>query len=322
MKYITLGKTNLKVSRIAFGTWQLGGDWGATDTDAATRAIREAADNGVTFFDTAQGYGFGASEQMLASALKGLPREQLIIATKGGLRPREGGVTRDSSAAWITQGVESSLRALDMEYIDLYQVHWPDPAVPFEETATALAQLVAHGKIRHVGVSNFDAAQMDAFSATLPVETLQPVYHLLRREIEDDILPYTAKNNIGVLIYGPLAHGILGGGLTTNSHFDAGDWRAHSPVFQGDVFAHNLQRVAELSDFAQRELGVTVGQLAVAWTLANPAVHSAIVGTRNPRHVQEALAAVDIVLDADTLSRIDAILHDVTPISGPSPEMV
>src|ERR1700726_4490738 len=135
MKYITLGKTNLKVSRIAFGTWQLGGDWGATDTDAATRAIREAADNGVTFFDTAQGYGFGASEQMLASALKGLPREQLIIATKGGLRPREGGVTRDSSAAWITQGVESSLRALDMEYIDLYQVHWPDPAVPFEETA-------------------------------------------------------------------------------------------------------------------------------------------------------------------------------------------
>lgn len=322
MKYITLGKTDLTVSRIAFGTWQLGGDWGSTDADGAANAIRTAAENGVTFFDTAQAYGFGASEALLAKGLHGLPREDFVLATKGGLRKEGDGVARDSSAKAINEGVESSLRSLNTDYIDLYQVHWPDPVTPFEETADALAKLIAAGKIRHVGVSNFDVAQMDEFSESLPVETLQPPYHLLHRNIEAEILPYTKAHNIGVLVYGPLAHGMLGGGLKADTTFAPDDWRSKSADFKGQVFRHNLERINELADFAKNGLGITIGQLAVAWTLANPAVHVAIVGTRNPDHVDEALAAADVTLSASTLARIDQIVSDVTPLAGPSPETV
>jgi aryl-alcohol dehydrogenase-like predicted oxidoreductase len=321
MKYITLGKTDLTVSRIAFGTWQLGGDWGSTDAESAANAIRTAADNGVTFFDTAQAYGFGASEALLAKGLHGLPREKFVLATKGGLRKEGNGVARDSSAKSITDGVESSLRSLDTDYIDLYQVHWPDPSTPFEETADTLAKLIAAGKIRHVGVSNFDVAQMKKFSESLPVETLQPPYHLLHRNIEAEILPYTSAHNIGVLVYGPLAHGMLGGGLRPDTTFAPDDWRSKSADFKGQVYQHNLERVGELADFAQRELGITTGQLAVAWTLANPAVHVAIVGTRNPAHVNEVLAAADITLSPSALTRIEEIMSDTTPLAGPSPEM-
>lgn len=322
MNYITLGKTGIAVSRIAFGTWQLGGDWGATDAEAAAAAIRSAADNGVTFFDTAQAYGFGASEELLARGLHGIPRHDVVIATKGGIRPDGHGIARDSSEAWITEGVESSLRALDTDYIDLYQVHWPDPNTPFDETASALGKLIAAGKIRHVGVSNFDVAQMEAFSATLPVETLQPPYHLLHRNIEKEILPYAHQHNLGVLIYGPLAHGMLGGALRPDTTFAAGDWRASSKDFQGDAYRNNLAHLEQLAEFATSQLGITLGQLAVAWTLANHDIHVAIVGTRNPSHVHEALDAVNVTLDEQTLARIEEILRDATPLAGPSPETV
>jgi aryl-alcohol dehydrogenase-like predicted oxidoreductase len=320
MRHTTLGKSGLDVSRIAFGTWQLGGEWGPTDTGAATAAIRRAADQGVTFFDTAQGYGFGQSEHLLATALRHLHRDELVIATKGGLRPEGAGIVRDASAAWIRHGVEASLRALDTDYIDLYQVHWPDPATPFEETAETLGKLVADGKILHVGVSNFDVEQMEAFSATLPVETLQPPYHLFRRDIEADVLPYTAAHAIGVLAYGPLAHGLLSGHLALDSAFDPSDWRSKSPVFHGESFERNLRAVDRLGELATRELGVTLAQLAVAWTLHNPAVDVAIVGTRNPNHVDEALAAADLDLGDEVLRRIDLIMRGAVPVGGPSPE--
>lgn len=320
MKHTNLGKSGLDVSRIAFGTWQLGGDWGPTDTGAAMDAIRRAADGGVTFFDTAQGYGFGQSEQLLAAALRHLRRQDVVIATKGGLRPEGTGVVRDASSAWIRQGVEASLRALDTDYVDLYQVHWPDPATPFEETADVLGKLVADGKILHVGVSNFDVEQMEAFSATLPIETLQPPYHLFRREIEAEVLPYTAANDIGVLVYGPLAHGLLSGHLTVETEFDPADWRSKSPVFHGASFERNLRAVDLLRQLAEGELGITLPQLAVAWTLHNPAVDVAIVGTRDPAHVDEALVAADIVLDDEVMQRIDQIMIGAVPVGGPSPE--
>jgi aryl-alcohol dehydrogenase-like predicted oxidoreductase len=320
MKEITLGRTNLRVSRIAFGTWQLGGDWGATDEKAAIAAIQRAADRGVTLFDTAQAYGFGASERLLARALRALDRSKLIIATKGALRPEGGGITRDASREWIRAGVESSLRALGTDHIDLYQVHWPDPKTPFAETADELAKLVADGKIRHVGVSNFDAAQMEEFSAALPVETLQPPYDLFRRDIEDSVLPYTAAHDIGVLVYGPLAHGLLGGHLDPTTTFDASDWRNRSAVFSGEAYRRNLRAVASLERLARDELGTSVGRLAVAWTLANPAVHVAIVGTRNPDHVDDAAAAADLELDGQLLARIDDIMRTAVPVAGPSPE--
>lgn len=322
MNQIRLGRSDLLVSRIAFGTWQLGGDWGPTDSEAAIAAIRRAADSGVSFFDTAQAYGFGASESLLAEALRGRHRDELVIATKGGLRPGGAGVVRDASAEWIRTGVEQSLRALDTDYVDLFQIHWPDPETPFDETAEALGKLVADGKIRHVGVSNFDAAQIETFSASLPVETLQPPYHLFRREIEKDVLPYTAAQDIGVMVYGPLAHGLLGGNLQLGTRFAQGDWRAKSPVFQGEDYRRNLQVVADLRAFAGDELGITLGQLAIAWTLANPAVQVAIVGTRNPNHVDEALAAGEIELDGAAMARIDDLMRDAVAIAGPTPDSV
>jgi aryl-alcohol dehydrogenase-like predicted oxidoreductase len=316
-----LGRTGMNVSRIAFGTWQLGGDWGATDEQAAIGAIRHAYDRGINFFDTAQGYGFGASEQLLAKAIHGLPRDSVVIATKGGLRPLGGPrVERDASPAWIRTGVDDSLRALATEYIDLLQVHWPDPKRPFEETAGALAGLIATGKVRHVGVSNFDPQQMDEFSRTLPVETLQPPYSLFHRDTEAEVLPYAKSHHIGVLVYGPLAHGLLSGHLRADTRFAAGDWRSHSPDFQGDALTANLRVVAALDEFANAELGVPVSRLAVAWALAHPAVNVAIIGTRNAEHVDDAVAAAGLELSADVLRRIDEIARDAVRIAGPRPE--
>jgi aryl-alcohol dehydrogenase-like predicted oxidoreductase len=254
--------------------------------------------------------------------LRQLPRAEVVLATKGGLRPAGIGVARDASPKWITKGVDASLKALGTDYIDLFQMHWPDPATPLEETADALAKLIADGKIRHVGVSNFDVEQIERFSATLPVETLQPPYHLFRRNIEPDLLPYTAANDIGVLVYGPLAHGLLGGQLSPDTTFVPGDWRAKSPMFCGETFARNLQVVAQLEKLATQEVGITLAQLATAWTLANPAVHVAIIGTRNAEHVDEALAAAEIDLDEEVMHRINLIMADATPVAGPSPEMM
>lgn len=322
MQETRLGRSGLVVSKVAFGTWQLGGDWGPTDEAEAIAAIRLAAERGVTLFDTAQGYGFGQSEQLLAKALDGR-RDELVVATKGGLRPTPGGgLARDASPEWIRRGVEESLRALRTEAIDLYQVHWPDPATPFEETAGALAALVAEGKVRHVGVSNFDAEQMEAFSATLPVETLQPPYHLFHRSVEESVLPYAHAHDIGVLVYGPLAHGLLSGALGPDTVFTPGDWRAASPDFRGDPYQANLAAVAALGRLARDELGIPLSRLAVAWTLANPAVEVAIVGTRNAAHIDDAIAAADLKLEPATLERIDEIMRNTHPTAGPSPEMM
>jgi aryl-alcohol dehydrogenase-like predicted oxidoreductase len=322
MKTTTLGRSGLHVSRIAFGTWQLGGDWGRFDEDAAVTAIRRARELGVNFFDTAQAYGFGASEQMLGKALRdelGRDRDGLVIATKGGLRQTDSGLVRDASREWLRRGVDASLTALGIDHIDLYQVHWPDPAVPASETAGALRDLIADGKIRHVGVSNYNAAQMAEFSATLSYDTLQPPYHLFRREIEDEILPYCRRHDVGVLVYGPLAHGLLTGTLNPHTAFADDDWRRTSSVFTGEAYRRNLATVRALEKFAAHR-GITVSQLAIAWTLANPAVHVAIVGTRHAGHVDDSLAAAEVSLSKADLGEIDAIMASATPVAGPSPE--
>jgi aryl-alcohol dehydrogenase-like predicted oxidoreductase len=322
MKTTTLGQTGLHVSRIAFGTWQLGGEWGRFDEDAAISAIRRARELGVNFFDTAQAYGFGASEQILGKALRDeltSERDELVIATKGGLRQTNSGLVRDASPDWLRRGVDASLTALGIDHIDLYQVHWPDPTVPAADTAGALGELVADGKVRHVGVSNYDAAQMAEFAATLPVETLQPPYHLFRREIEDEVLPYCRAHDIGVLVYGPLAHGLLTGTLSAHTAFADDDWRSASGVFSGDTFGRNLATVRALEIFAA-DRDVSVSQLAIAWTLANPAVHVAIVGARQSSHVEDSLRAAEVSLTDADLENIDKIMTSATPVAGPSPE--
>jgi aryl-alcohol dehydrogenase-like predicted oxidoreductase len=229
-------------------------------------------------------------------------------------------VTRDAGPESIRRGVEESLRALRTDALDLYQVHWPDPATRFEQTAGALAALVQEGKVRHIGVSNFDAAEMEAFSTTLPVETLQPPYHLFSRAIESSVLPYTHSHDVGVLVYGPLAHGLLSGTLHDNTRLAPGDWRASSPDFRGERYRRDLAAVAALQHLAHHELGITLSMLAVAWTLANPMVDVAIVGTRNPDHIDDAVAAADVKLEADVLEHIDNIMRDTRPTAGPSPE--
>jgi aryl-alcohol dehydrogenase-like predicted oxidoreductase len=322
METVPLGGTDLKVSRIAFGAWELGGEWGAVRPDAAIDAIRRARTLGINLFDTAQGYGFGASERLIATALRDdldHERGEVLIATKGGLRRTPDGLVRDSSPAWLRRGVDESLIALGVEYIDLYQVHWPDPVVPFEETSGALHELVTLGKIRHVGVSNFDTDQIAAFGSTWPVETLQAPYHLFRRDAARDLLAFCSRHDIGVLTYGTLAHGLLAGTMRRDTTFAGDDWRSASPMFQGETFNRNLDAVRALQSLAV-ELGMTVSQLAIAWALDNPAVATAIVGTRNADHVAESVAGADLTLSDADRARIDEVMAAAEPVGGPSPE--
>ncbi|MEV6907295.1 aldo/keto reductase [Amycolatopsis sp. NPDC051071] len=323
MRTTTLGRSGLEVSRIAFGTWQLGGDWGSFDEDAAIGAIRHARELGVNFFDTAQAYGFGKSEAMLGKALREelkRDRDALVIATKGGIKPRSER-PRDSRREWLTQGIEDSLRFLDIDHIDLYQIHWPDSDAPAEETAGILQEFVDAGKIRHVGVSNYDAAQLAAFDRTRPVETLQPPYHLFRRQIETGPLPYARDNDIGVLVYSPLGSGLLTGSFTPETTFEKTDWRSRSSAFTGESFRRNLGVVGKLKDFAAGK-GISVSQLAIAWTLARPGVHVAIVGARKAANIEASLAAADIDLTAEDLAEIDHLTADAVPVAGASPEGV
>ena len=322
MRYTKLGQTDLEVSRICFGTWQTGGEWGAVEEREAISAARAALDLGVNFFDTAQAYGFGESERLLGTSLElgsESRRDEVVVATKGGLRAEGDEVLRDSSPEWLRAGVDASLRELGTDYIDLYQVHWPDPSTPFEQTAAFLGELVTEGKVRYVGVSNFDADQMADFERTRRIDSLQPPYHLFRRDIEREVLAHCQEHGIGVLVYGPLAHGLLTGKFDTETEFAQDDWRGASSVFRGPEFEGNLQIVSELSRFAE-ERGHTVAQLAVAWTLSNPAVDVAIVGARRPDHIEGTAPAGEIDLTEEDRQEIEEIIEGAVAVGGPSPE--
>jgi aryl-alcohol dehydrogenase-like predicted oxidoreductase len=320
MRYVRLGKTDLLVSTIAFGTWAFGGDWGEFDPRDATATIRRALELGVTLLDTAQAYGFGASERLVGTALREHGcRDEIVVATKGGLRKDGETLVRDAGARWLREGVESSLRNLGTDYIDLYQVHWPDARTPAAETARVLEDVVREGKVRHVGVSNYDVQQMDALARHGRVETLQPAYHMFRRDIEADVLPYAAERDIGVLVYGPLAHGLLSGGMSARTTFAAGDWRSHSRDFVGNDFERNLRVVERLKAWAA-ERRVTLPQLAVAWTISYPAVHVAIVGARDAVQLEGTVSAAELQLTEHDRAEIDGILADAVPVTGPSPE--
>ena len=320
MKTIALGRTGLEVSRVAFGTWQLSGDWGAFDEDEAVAAIRRARELGITLFDTAQAYGFGASERLLGTALRSeldRDRDSVVIATKGGIRPPD----RDASEAFLRQGVEESLRHLGVETIDIYQVHWPDPDVPAAETAGALQRMVDEGKIRFAGVSNYDARQMEEFAAVRPVDVLQPPYHLLRRGIEDEILPFARAHDIGVLAYSPLGSGLLTGRVDERTRFDDDDWRSQASAFTGAGLERNLAVVRGLDELA-RERGITLGQLAIAWVLAQPGVHVAIVGARSAANIEASAGAADVELTPEDLARIEEIAAEGVQVEGATPEGV
>lgn len=320
MRYVRLGKTEMQVSVLALGTWAFGGEWGSFDEGDAKAAIHAALDQGITLFDTAQGYGFGVSERLLAGALwERVKRNEVVVATKGGLRQEGDNLLRDLSASWLRQGVESSLRNLSTDYIDLYQLHWPDPNTPVEETAGVLEKMVGEGKIRHVGVSNFSPQQMEELARHGRVDTDQPPYHMFRRGVEHDVLPYCAEHDIGVLAYGPLAHGLLSGRMTTDTKFPPDDWRSKSSDFTGERFQRNLAVVPRLQQYADSR-GITLPHLAVAWVTSRPAVHVVIVGARRASQLDTTLPAADVSLTAEDREEIDKILADAVPVVGPSPE--
>ncbi len=322
MRYTRLGETTLEVSRICFGTWQFGGEWSGLVRDRAVAAVHEALDRGINFFDTAQAYGFGASEELLAEALGrrlGEHRDRLVLATKGGLRRASGRLVRDASPDGLRRGLEESLERLGTDRIDLYQLHWPDPATPIDRTARALDDFVAEGLVRRVGVSNFDERGMAAFEETRKLDALQPPYSMLRRDIEEAVLPYCRSHGVGVLCYGVLAHGLLSGTYGLDASFPEEDWRHESPIFRGESLRRNVDVIRRLERMASG-LSCTVAQLAVSWTLSNPDVDVAIVGARSPEHIAAAAAAADLELGEAELAAIDRILEDAAPIGGPTPE--
>jgi aryl-alcohol dehydrogenase-like predicted oxidoreductase len=319
MEYRKLGDSDLKLSAIGFGCWAMGGGWGQTDDRESIAAARRALDLGINFFDTADIYGFGHSEKVLAEAL-GSRRKDVIIATKVGLAWDEHGcLFRSSTRHHIMNAVEASLKRLKTDYIDLYQVHWPDYHTPFEITMRALDDLVRTGKVRYVGVSNFNVKQMKECMKIRPIHSLQPPYNMLMRDIEKDLIPFCRRNGIGVIAYGPLAYGLLTGKFTKDTRFpksdwrsgelfpDPGDWQPHIDLFHGKQFRRNLKIVERLKKIADR-LGKSPGQLAIVWVLSNPAITSALVGAKRPSQLEENIGGADLRLTKQDLREIDEIL--------------
>lgn len=324
MHYTTLGETDLEVSGVTFGAWQLGGDWGRLDEAQAKRTVERALELGINTFDTAQAYGWGRSERLLGETLSEVDeagRDELVLATKGGLRRADDGrVVRDSSPEVLREGLEASLKRLGVDVIDLYQVHWPDPHTPAHEVADAMASFKEEGLVRAIGVSNYDVDQLAAFEETASLDVLQPPYHLLRRDVEASVLPYCERNGIGVISYGTLAHGILTGKYDADTTFDEGDWRAGNPWFTGEVFETNVEIGQRLAELAEDE-GATAAQLAILWVLYHPAVDSAIVGARTPEHVEGTAPAAELELSRRTFDQIHRLLDDAIGMGGATPEM-
>jgi aryl-alcohol dehydrogenase-like predicted oxidoreductase len=309
MEMIDIAASGMTASRIALGTWAIGGwMWGGTDTDGAIATIHSALDRGITLIDTAPVYGFGRAEEIVGEALQtGARRRHVLIATKCGLDWQGGKVFRNAAPARIRREVEDSLRRLRTDYIDLYQVHWPDPQVAIEDTAAAMLKLLDEGKVRAIGVSNFDPAQTGRFRAIAPLRTVQPPYNLFERAVEDDLLPYAAKTGLVVLAYGALSRGLLSGRMSAATTFEGDDLRRSDPKFQPPRFAQYLNAVAELDRFAREHFGSTVLALAVRWILdRGPTI--ALWGARRPDQVDAVGKVMGWSLNEPAMREIDRIL--------------
>lgn len=316
MRHLTLTHSGIAISRIVCGGWQAGRDlWTGIRDEDSIAAMRAAFDAGVTTFDTAEDYGNGHSERVLGQAL-GHCRDRVVIATKVSWNHLR--------RAQIIEACERSLRHLGTDYIDLYQIHWPagtfgSEPVPLAESMGALVELRAQGKIRAIGVSNFDLAQLEEACRLGPVDSLQPPYSLFWRVIEADLLPYCERAGIAVLAYSPLAQGLLTGRFRAGHVFAAGDNRADNKLFQGDSFRRALDAVEALRPLAARR-GISVAQLALAWVAAHPTA-AAIAGVRSPAQAVENAAAGDVVLSAEELAEIDRSGRQVTDRLDDNPVM-
>ncbi|HEY0145373.1 MAG: aldo/keto reductase [Methylovirgula sp.] len=312
LETINIPGTDLQPTRVALGTWAIGGwMWGGSDDADSIRTIQSAVDRGINIIDTAPVYGFGHSEEIVGRALaEGGRREKTIIATKVALDWKDGKIFRNASKARIEKEIEDSLRRLQTDVIDIFQVHWPDDATPIAETAETLGKLFKAGKIRAIGVSNFDVAQMEAFRAVAPLHTIQPPHNLFERSAEKDVLPYAAKNDIATLAYGPLCRGLLAGKMNADSTFTGDDLRRNDPKFQPPRFAQYLAAVAALEAFAKNNYGKTVLDLAIRWVLDRQPLSIALWGARKPSQLDPISRVSDWKLDSSAFAAIDKILTD------------
>jgi len=316
-EYVDVPETHLRVSRVALGTWAMGGwMWGGTDQRESVATIQAAVNQGINLIDTAPVYGFGVSEEIVGTALEGI-RNDVVIATKVGLEWRDGKVFRNASRTRIMHEVDESLRRLRTDYIDIYQVHWPDPLVPIEETAEAMRSLYEQGKIRAIGVSNFSVAQMERFRRVAPLHVVQPPYNLFERAIEADILPYCRDNQMVTLGYGALCRGLLSGRMRPDTIFDGDDLRRVDPKFQPPRFAQYLDAVQQLDELAQRRFNRRVIHLAVRWML-DQGISVALWGGRHPDQVEAALGVAGWSLNQANREVIERIVNAaVTDPVGP-----
>ena len=316
MEHRQFGKTDIEVSAIGFGCWEIGGTYGRIDESQFERAVRQAIDNGINCFDTAEAYGMGASEQALARALGGR-RQDVSIVTKFGVGYDEMPGRRDSSRQRVMASVEKSLQRLQTGHVDVYLVHWPDPSTPFDETMRALDDIVRQGKARYIGVSNFRLAQIETCMRLRPIDVVQYGWNMFDRRMQAEIFPYCAAQQIGVMAYGSLAYGMLSGTFHAGVQFEESDWRSKGgmlgnlnlfrTLFGPDHFPRNLAAVEELRPVAEK-YGKTLPQFALRWTLSNPVVSTALVGFREPAEVIENLGALGWTISAADVVEVDAVL--------------
>jgi aryl-alcohol dehydrogenase-like predicted oxidoreductase len=316
---IEIGGPDLTASRIALGTWAIGGwMWGGSDTRSAFRTIQVGIDRGITMIDTAPVYGFGRAEEIVGRALAANDRRKhVVIATKCGLEWQGERVRRNASPARIRKEIGDSLKRLHTDYIDLYQLHWPDPATPIEETASMLAKLLQEGKVRAIGVSNLDRDQTERFRQIVPVRSMQPPYNLFERDAERDLLPYAKETGLIVLAYGALCRGLLSGRMSEATVFDGDDLRRVDPKFQQPRFSQYLGAVSALDRFARVNFGKNVLLLAVRWILdKGPTI--ALWGARRPDQLDAVAQVAGWSLDDASMREIDRILAEaITDPVGP-----
>jgi aryl-alcohol dehydrogenase-like predicted oxidoreductase len=311
LKTTQLGQTGLEITRVGFGAWAIGGGgwefgWGPQQDEQSIAAIQRAVELGVNWIDTAAAYGFGHSEEIVGRALAGVDARPYVFTKASLLEGSDRRVVHSLKRDSIHREAHASLERLGVDAIDLYQIHWPVPDEDIEEGWSALAELKSQGLVRHIGVSNFDVEQLRRIQQIAPVETLQPQYSLIERDIEREILPFAERNRIGVIVYSPMGSGMLTGAMTAEriESLDEDDWRKHDERFTEPQLSENLRLVERLRAVGER-YDVTPGAVAVAWTLRHPAVDGAIVGFRRPDQVDPILAAGSLELSDEDVAEIE-----------------
>jgi aryl-alcohol dehydrogenase-like predicted oxidoreductase len=315
MEYRQFGRTDLKISAIGFGCWEISGTYGSIDTVQFNAAVQRALDAGIDCFDTAEAYGMGVSEQALSHAL-GTRRKDVCLVTKVGVGYPEAPNRRDASRARIMASLEQSLKRLGTDHVDAYLIHWPDPNTPFEETFRALDDVVRQGKARYVGVSNFRLSQLEECMKYRRIDVVQYGWNMFDRRMRGEIFPWCQANDVGVMAYGSLGYGMLSGTFRPDMEFDEADWRSKRgslgslnlfrTMFGPDHFARNLRAVEEIKAIAAK-YGKTVPQFALRWTLSHPAIHTGLVGFRRPEEVNENLGALGFTISPEDMVEIDAV---------------